>query len=1479
MGAKKETMRKIKCIFVALLTLLCVFAFVACNDTEQEKPAAVSKYVEGMDEFAYYADDNGVSLFWPKDKTIKSVTIPACVTEIDANAFDGCTSLSEVKFEKGSKLKRVNTFAFKDCTSLKSISFPTSLEALGDRVFYGCTSLEEVEYDGDKITSCGLLIFEKCESLKSAVVPSCMTSVSAKEFRDCALLEKITFGNGVATIENNAFYGKKLVGEITFPSSVKKIGEKAFYGNALSAISFSENMESIGAYAFYDNELSGSFEIPYSVKSIGEYAFYGNDFNGSLEIPDTVASVGDYAFYGHEFSALKFSSGSTSIGKGAFYSDKNSKLTSLSAPSVMRKDDGYAFEDVISKSALTSVKSLDIASGNIENGALLPFSSLTNLQLGTSVDVQLGGFYGLDKLQSVKMPQSNITVEEDGVVAMCGFAGFFGFYYSENMMIVRQSFIEGETIYNADFTVPLSLTKVEITLPYIGAYAFENMTELTDIIVPDLSTIALNALNNTGWYNKQDDGVLCIAKTAYGYKGTTPRELIIPEGVQKIQPYAFALKPVQSVVLPSSLTAFDRTAFYVPYLKEISFSKDNSKFKAIDNCLIQGSKVIFGVGGNIPSKNGTIDVTEIGEEAFAHTSVVDVTIPDTITKIGKSAFEDSSLASVTFGENSNLETIGERAFFGTKVAAMTIPDSVTSIGKSSFEDSNVAAVTFGADSKITSVGDKAFYNTRLESVNIPKKLSEIGVRAFASGNLNSVSVDSENKTFKAINNCLVKGQTIVLATSGSTIPTTSQKVNDKDIYDVMSIGDYAFANVKITSISIPSHISSIGAYAFDESSIVSITFETRPYEEDRSDGKHTAQKLDLQTIGEGAFENCLNLESIIIPYSVKVIEKSLFAGSGLKEIAFAPYTEKVEWSETDEDGQSVNKTTTISTYYLETIKESAFVGTKLTRVAIPFSVVTIGEKAFLGVPLTSVTFDDNSKLKSIGNSAFGNTNIENITLPTSLTTIGANAFVGTELTSVTIPSSVVAIGEKAFLGVPLARVTFDGDSKLATIGNRAFENTLLGSIVLPYSLRSIGESAFAGANLEYIDFEVNADNGGYGLQSIALNAFEGCPVPQYVTAPMGIISKIMDCFSFVETINVIGYDDIPAQAFSGWIPQKTKAINVGEGVRKIGDMAFADCEITSFVLPSSVTEIGVGILTYCPIESLAVASGNARYYAKNNYIIDSYSHSIVLACKNSGEIPTSFKWIEVDKKNVKEYDVTSIANGAFKGVVIDKITIPSNIKSIGDYTFEQCSLKEVVISSGVESIGRGAFDGVTSLSSVTVADSVKSIGYAAFRGTEFYAQKQATEKGISYIGKVAYAYHGDKTEVVELEVADGTIGIAEHAFERMSNLKKITLPSSLKNIDKEAFVGCKNLTNLYFNGTDDEWKAVTKVRNWDLNLSKHKTWTLCRCAEKSHDHDGDGIVKKSDEAADICQNYKLLGADMCEECFNKEVDKAVGRNN
>ena len=64
---------------------------------------------------------------------------------------------------------------------------------------------------------------------------------------------------------------------------------------------------------------------------------------------------------------------------------------------------------------------------------------------------------------------------------------------------------------------------------------------------------------------------------------------------------------------------------------------------------------------------------------------------------------------------------------------------------------------------------------------------------------------------------------------------------------------------------------------------------------------------------------------------------------------------------------------------------------------------------------------------------------------------------------------------------------------------------------------------------------------------------------------------------------------------------------------------------------------------------------------------------------------------------------------------ITNITIPNNIKSIGDLAFYNCSsLTSVSIPDSVTSIGDSAFEGCSSLTSVSIPDSVTIINEFAF---------------------------------------------------------------------------------------------------------------------------------------------------------------------
>jgi len=72
-------------------------------------------------------------------KSLASITIPASVTQIGKGAFDGCKSLASITLPES--VTQIGIFAFNDCTSLASITLPASVTQIGERAFYNCTSL------------------------------------------------------------------------------------------------------------------------------------------------------------------------------------------------------------------------------------------------------------------------------------------------------------------------------------------------------------------------------------------------------------------------------------------------------------------------------------------------------------------------------------------------------------------------------------------------------------------------------------------------------------------------------------------------------------------------------------------------------------------------------------------------------------------------------------------------------------------------------------------------------------------------------------------------------------------------------------------------------------------------------------------------------------------------------------------------------------------------------------------------------------------------------------------------------------------------------------------------------------------------------------------------------------------------------------------------------------------------------------------
>ena len=138
------------------------------------------------------------------------------VSETDTHIFFNINTkdLNEALFFKNNvikevylpDIKKISSRFFYEATSLRGITIPDTVEEIEAEAFYGCTSLESVVFLGEKINKIGYSCFDKCLNLKECYLPRGLKVLEEKTFKDCIRLKAVSIPDSVEKIEKRALY-------------------------------------------------------------------------------------------------------------------------------------------------------------------------------------------------------------------------------------------------------------------------------------------------------------------------------------------------------------------------------------------------------------------------------------------------------------------------------------------------------------------------------------------------------------------------------------------------------------------------------------------------------------------------------------------------------------------------------------------------------------------------------------------------------------------------------------------------------------------------------------------------------------------------------------------------------------------------------------------------------------------------------------------------------------------------------------------------------------------------------------------------------------------------------------------------------------------------------------------------------------------------------------------------------------------------
>ena len=470
-------------------------------------------------------------------------------------------------------------------------------------------------------------------------------------------------------------------------------------------------------------------------------------------------------------------------------------------------------------------------------------------------------------------------------------------------------------------------------------------------------------------------------------------------------------------------------------------------------------------------------ITTIGMEAFAnHRNVQTIQLPDSLEELFFRAFYDcSSLKNIIIPNN--VISIGASSFGNcSSLSSVILPNSLTSLYGGAFHNcTSLESVTLS--NSLTTLESNTFGGcSKLESVVIPNSVTTLKENVFSFCiNLKEITLSNNISQISdgAFDNCLNLSD-IYYDGTYSDFSKISIGVNNKQlayvtIYcsDSVSIGIFGSCGDEIYwSFHGESGVFSVSGNGYMNAYY---PYTERPWDSYRNDVKHIIINEGITDIGWHAFCYFYNLETIVIPISVKQIdEKALYYLNSLTDIYYCGT--ETQWNEIIIDENNDTFENVRIHYSTPTGKCGDNLNWIFDEVSKTLTVLGVGamydyssnNRPWETCKNEIKTIVLNEGVTRIGNYSFSAcTNLSSVSMPNSMLSIGNSAFYYcTEVTTVIIPINVTQIGSRSFKDC-LSLIDLTIGESVETIGFEAFSNcSSLNNITIPNSVVTIGSKAF-----------------------------------------------------------------------------------------------------------------------------------------------------------------------------------------------------------------------------------------------------------------------------------------------------------------------------------------------------------------------------------------------------------------------------------